>query len=143
MKCPEPRMRKGAELRTNQLAVAQRILVVDDDRSIRESVVALLQTDGYDARGVENGREALRVLRAGYDASLVLLDMMMPVMDGWDFRLAQRHDPTLAKIPVVVLTAVVDPVLEATKLRAVAGFRKPLDVYALLDVVSEYCPRRR
>ena len=127
----------------NSLAVAQRILVVDDDRSVRESIVALLQADGYDARCVGNGREALRVLRAGYDASLVLLDLMMPVMDGWGFRIAQRHDPTLAKIPVIVLTAVADPVLEARKLRAVAGFRKPLDVYALLDVVSEYCPQRR
>ena len=122
---------------------AHRILVVDDNGSTRDSLLLLLQSEDYDAEGVENGREALRVLRDGDEVCLILLDLMMPVMDGWGFRIAQRHDPTLAKIPVIVLTAVVDPVLEARKLRAVAGFRKPLDVYALLDVVSEYCPQRR
>lgn len=120
-----------------------RILVVDDNPSIRESIATLLQGEGYHVLGVENGREALRVLREGYDPSLVLLDMMMPVMDGWDFRVAQRDDPNLAQIPVVVLSAVVNPALEAKKLAAVAGFRKPLDVYALLDFVSQCCPQTR
>jgi len=123
--------------------VARRILVVDDNGSTRETIVTLLQTEGYDAQGVENGHEALQLLREGYDASLVLLDMMMPVMDGWDFRMAQRNDPRIAEIPVVVLTAVVNPELEAKKLRAVAGFRKPVDIDALLDVVAQYCPRTR
>jgi len=103
----------------------------------------LLTLEGFVATAVANGREALEYLRQGDRPDIILLDLMMPVMDGWGFRIAQRHDPTLAKIPVIVLTAVVDPVLEARKLRAVAGFRKPLDVYALLDVVSEYCPQRR
>ena len=103
----------------------------------------LLKEEGYDARGVANGVQALRVLRDGYKPALLLLDMMMSEMDGWDFRSAQKHDPTLAGIPVVVLTAVVNPALEAKKLNAVAGFRKPLELYSLLEVVSEYCSRSR
>ena len=120
----------------------QRILVVDDSASVREALVTLFGAEGYDARGARNGREALRLLRGGFRPSLVVLDMMMPQMDGWDFRRAQRRDPALADIPVIILTAVVNPMLEARKLRAVAGFRKPLDVYALLEVVSDHCPLR-
>ena len=115
----------------------QGILVVDDDAAVRDALVMLLSDEGYEARGAHDGVEALRVLRNGFRASLVVLDMMMPKMDGWDFRLAQRRDPELADIPIVVLTAIVDPAVETKKLDAVAGFRKPLDSYALLQVVSE------
>lgn len=118
----------------------QGVLVVDDDAAMRDALVTLLRNEGYEARGAPDGVEALRVLRDGFRASLVILDMMMPKMDGWDFRVAQRRDPALADIPVVVLTAVVDPAVEATKLHAVAGLKKPLDPYALLDVMSELLP---
>jgi CheY-like chemotaxis protein len=116
---------------------------VDDTAPVRNALVTLFDTNGYHARGAKNGGDALRVLRDGFPASLVVLDMVMPEMDGWEFRRAQRADPALAAIPLVVLTAVVNPALEAEKLGAVAGFRKPLDVYALLDVVREVCPLPR
>jgi len=121
---------------------AHRILVVDDNGSTRDSLILLLQSEDYDAEGVENGREALRVLRDGYEACLILLDLMMPVMDGWAFRVEQRQDPDLRDIPVVVLTAALNPTLEATRVGAIAGLGKPLDIKRLLDLVAQYCSKR-
>jgi len=121
---------------------AHRILVVDDNRNTRDSLILLLQSEDYDADGVENGREALRVLRDGYDACLILLDLMMPVMDGWAFRVEQRKDPTLKDIPVVVLSAAMNPAQEAARLGAIAGLGKPLDIARLLNLVAQYCPKR-
>ena len=120
---------------------AHRILVVEDNGDTRDSILMLLQAEGFEAEGVENGREALRKLREGYDAGLILLDLMMPVMDGWAFRVEQRHDQRFADIPVVVLTATVDPAREARRLGVIAGLQKPLDVVQLVDVVAKYCPK--
>jgi CheY-like chemotaxis protein len=121
---------------------AHRILVVDDNGNTRDSLILLLQSEEYDAEGVENGREALRVLRDGYDACLILLDLMMPVMDGWAFRVEQRQDPDLRDIPVVVLTAAMNPSQEAARLGAIAGLGKPLNIGRLLELVAQYCPKR-
>ena len=121
---------------------AHRILVVDDNGNTRDSLCLLLQSEDYDAEGVENGREALRVLRDGYEACLILLDLMMPVMDGWAFRVEQRQDPSLKDIPVVVLSAAMNPAQEAARLGAIAGLGKPLDLTRLLDLVAQYCPKR-
>jgi len=121
---------------------AHRILVVDDNGSTRDSLILLLQSEDYDVEGVENGREALRVLRDGYEACLILLDLMMPVMDGWAFRVEQRQDPDLRDIPVVVLTAAMNPVQEAARVGAIAGLGKPLDITRLLALVAQYCPKR-
>ena len=118
-----------------------RILVVDDNRSVREPLVTLLEGRGFSARGVGNGREALQALRDGFDACLILLDLTMPIMDGWTFRTVQRGEPKLAEIPVVVLTALTDPKKAAGELGAVAGFAKPLDLEHLLRLVAEHCPR--
>src|SRR5262245_48077066 len=85
-----------------------RILVVDDNRAVREALVTLLEARGFGARGVSNGREALETLRAGFEACLILLDLTMPIMDGWKFRELQRQDPRLAEIPVVVLATLSD-----------------------------------
>jgi len=119
-----------------------RILIVDDNRSVREPLVALLEAEGFGARGVANGREALETLRAGFDACLILLDLTMPIMDGWKFRAVQQQDPTLADIPVVVMAALSDARKAALKLGAVAGFAKPLnDLGQLVQLVSAHCPR--
>ena len=134
--------RKGQHVAARD-SVGSGVLVIDDDDPAREALVKLLNEEGYDARGVANGAQALGTLRSGYRPALLLLDMVMSEIDGWDFRMAQQRDPALAHIPVVVLTAVVNPALEAKKLHAVAGFRKPFDVYSLLEVVSEFCSRSR
>jgi len=80
---------------------------------------------------------------AGYDPCLILLDLMMPVMDGWTFRFEQRRDPALADIPVAVLTVTIDPEKEAARMAAVAGLQKPLELGALLDLVAQHCPKSR
>jgi CheY-like chemotaxis protein len=126
-------------------AHAHTVLVVDDNRAIRDPLIELLETQGFHARGVGNGREALHALQGGYPACMVLLDLTMPIMDGWAFRAAQRDDARLASIPIVILTALLDPQAEARKLGAVAGFHKPIDVEGLLLAIATHCaadPRR-
>ena len=124
-------------------ATSHRVLIVDDNGGTRDSLILLLREEHFDVDGVENGREALRVLREGYDACLIVLDLMMPVMDGWAFRVEQRQDPRIADIPVIILTASLNPAQEAARLGAVAGLQKPLGVLKLVDMVGEYCPKRR
>lgn len=81
------------------------IFVVDDDTDLRETLGELLLEEGYDARLCENGRVALEQLRRGERPRLILLDLMMPEMNGWQFREAQLEDAALRDIPVVVMTA--------------------------------------
>jgi CheY-like chemotaxis protein len=81
------------------------ILLVEDDLAIHDSLGESLEQSGYLVITAVDGREALALLRSGVRPSAILLDLMMPVMDGWDFRQEQRRDPTLRDIPVVVITA--------------------------------------
>src|ERR1700682_362753 len=80
-------------------------LIVEDDASIREAIAEVLRSEGYEASSCGHGREALEYLRDGHHPDVILLDLMMPVMDGWEFRIEQRKDPALATIPVVALSA--------------------------------------
>ncbi len=107
------------------------ILIVEDDHLIREAIAEALGEEGFEVVEAANGREALEKLHARH-ASLVLLDLMMPVMDGWQFREAQLHDPEIANIPVVVLSAVKDESVPASR-----HFTKPCDLDELLDTVWE------
>jgi CheY-like chemotaxis protein len=121
-----------------------RVLVVDDNRAVREPLVTLLDGEGFDVRGVGNGREALKTLREGFDACLILLDLDMPIMDGAKFRALQQQDPALANIPIVVMAALSDAQKAAVKLGAVTGLAKPLnDVKQVVELVSAHCPRVR
>jgi CheY-like chemotaxis protein len=81
------------------------ILIVDDDSDIRKSLSDFLEDEGYKVTAAANGRSALDLLRAGIRPAVILLDLMMPGMDGWDFRQAQLQDPAIASVPVVVVTA--------------------------------------
>ncbi len=116
------------------------ILVVDDDAAIREALAEVLEDEGYQVRSAANGREALQVLRASAAApAVILLDLMMPVMSGWDFRVAQQQDAALAGIPVVVLSADRDVAAKAAAVRAQGYLPKPVSLDSLLDAVSRYC----
>ena len=84
------------------------VLIVEDDPDIREFMELLLADAGYDTMTAENGSRALERMRARRPC-LVLLDLAMPVMDGWEFRERQLADPELAKVPVVCITAAFDP----------------------------------
>ncbi len=115
------------------------VLLVEDDEDIRGSVAAILEGEGLAVVGTVNGAEALRYLRSAAEPPrLILLDLMMPVMDGWAFRTAQLADERLAKIPVVILSAATDVGRHAAQLRADDYLVKPLDVPRLLDAVERH-----
>src|SRR5262245_10967205 len=81
------------------------VLIIEDDVSIRATMREALELLGYEAQVAQNGREALEILSKDYRPCLILLDLMMPVMDGWEFRRAQEQDPRLKDIPVIVVSA--------------------------------------
>jgi signal transduction histidine kinase len=108
--------------------------LVEDDRAIREAVREILEEEGYAVATAENGRAALEALRAGAIPDLIVLDLRMPVMDGWQFRAAQKGDAAIADIPVVAISA--DGSAKAEAIDAHAYLRKPLSPDALLDAVS-------
>ena len=116
---------------------ARTILVVDDDADVREALVDLLRFEGLSVDAVQNGREALTWLRDHGDTStLVLLDLMMPVMDGRAFLAAKAEDPVLADVPVILLTAGGD-YRELRGSRGVAtALPKPVQVAQLLAAIA-------
>jgi CheY-like chemotaxis protein len=114
-----------------------RILVVEDDEDAREAMVALLQMKGYRAVPASNGQEALDYLRRAPVPDLIILDLWMPVMDGWQFRSEQVKDPRLKNVPVIVVTALSD----RADVDANEVIIKPVDVNRLLTTVSQYCRR--
>ena len=118
------------------------ILVVEDDPAAREALVGLLQHEGYATESVDDGSQALARLRDAPRPSLVLLDLMLPVMDGFEFRVQQLQDPTLAQIPVIVLSGGGDLARKAPVLRADAYLAKPADAEVLLPLVAERIRRR-
>ena len=97
----------------------------------------LLSLEGYEASAVANGREALDYLQRAERPGLILLDLMMPVMDGWEFRREMRRDPALADLPVIVLSAL-DPSRDGDA-GVVAFLKKPLDFDRLLELVRRFC----
>jgi CheY-like chemotaxis protein len=113
------------------------VLIVEDDVELREMMAQLLALEGFQARAVSNGREALDYLGGGGRPHVILLDLMMPVMDGWEFRRQQQSDPTLASVPVIVLSALDHR--RAAEVDAVAFLKKPLDFDRLLELVRKYC----
>ncbi|HEX7838051.1 MAG TPA: response regulator [Kofleriaceae bacterium] len=116
------------------------VLVVDDDLDIRDSLVEMLEDQGYLARGAANGVEALEVMRTSAELPcVILLDLMMPMMDGWEFREAQLANPAWTEIPVIVISAYADVDAQARALAA-EHLRKPLAAQLLLEAVRRHCP---
>lgn len=119
--------------------VKPRVLVVDDSHESRNALVLALCHAGFDAVPAANGAEALAFLSEGNVVDVILLDLVMPVMDGWTFRRAQQRDSWLADIPVIAVTALEGRPLSG--LGAVAAFRKPIDLHAVVDRVRAVCRR--
>jgi CheY-like chemotaxis protein len=119
-----------------------RVLVVDDDADIRDSIADILELRGYEVARAANGREALDHLRRGPQPCVILLDLMMPVLNGWEFREQQIGDAALASVPVVVISGDGSVDQKAAKIGAQDYLRKPLELSAILDVVRRHCGRR-
>jgi CheY-like chemotaxis protein len=115
---------------------AKTILVVEDDAATREALTLILRSEGFAVLGAANGQEALGQLRAAPPPDLILLDLMMPIMDGWQFRREQVQDPNLAAIPVLVLSADGNVQQKAASLRVAGYLQKPVDVENLLEVIQ-------
>ena len=111
----------------------RRLLLVEDDGELRNSLSELLLSDGYEVVEASNGSEALDCARRIPAPDLILLDLMMPVKDGWQFRVEQKRDPTIASIPVVAFSA--DDTPKAVAIDAEAYIKKPFQYPALVETV--------
>ena len=116
------------------------VLVVDDDRDTREALATYLRGEGCLVVEAADGEQALSWLSRGIDPCLVLLDLLMPGVDGWRFRAIQRDNPGVAGIPVAVISgAAAEPEVGPGRF-AQAYLPKPIDFEQLLGVVSAWCP---
>ncbi len=115
------------------------VLIVDDNDDFRRTAGDALREAGFTVREAGDGLEALRKLRREEPPELILLDLLMPVMDGWQLRENLTADPRLRDVPVVVTTAVGHEYEQENSLQAVAYLPKPCSLEATLDVVRQFC----
>jgi len=111
-------------------------LVVEDDADVRDALGELLLDAGYRVASAIDGRDAIRALESGLRPAAILLDLMMPGMDGFEFRAAQQRDPAFARIPVIVLSAHRGIDQDARALGAAGHVSKPAKVDDVLAVVA-------
>ena len=114
------------------------VLIVEDDEDVRGALSAFLEGEGYRVLEASDGAEALTRLRAEH-VCVVLLDLWMPGMDGWEFRAEQLRDAALASVPVVVITADHAAARKAADLGVAAYMTKPIEFPRLLEYVGRYC----
>jgi CheY-like chemotaxis protein len=112
--------------------MAGTVLIVEDDPALRDMMAVMLSSEGFEPSTATNGRDAIAQLDSGYRPDVILLDLMMPVMNGHDFLDRCRRDPFCARIPVIVLSAAADRMPD---IAAAAVFQKPLDFEAVLAAV--------
>lgn len=126
-------------MKADAVAPAHRcsVLVVDDDAETRDLLRVALTADGYSVATAANGRDALDHLRSHAETCIVLLDLMLPVMDGAQFRRTQLHDRSLAWIPVVLMSGAVDADRQARAAGALPLLRKPLHLDEVRQTLHE------
>lgn len=120
----------------NASASCRSILIVEDDADIRETLKYALELEGYEVTTAHNGRDGLEQLPKMAKPCLILLDLMMPVMNGWEFANALQDDMVLATIPVIVVTAFAD---RAGGIPAKGVIKKPIDIDLLFSTAHRYC----
>ena len=119
------------------------ILLVEDDADSRACMASLLELEGYAVETAADGEEALRRLRNGLAPGLIVLDLMMPGMDGFQFRKEQLQDPKLSAIPVVIYSGHHDAKDNTALLTPNAYIQKPIDFDTFLDLVGAHCVRQQ
>jgi CheY-like chemotaxis protein len=112
---------------------------VEDDAALRSALAEALRENGYEVSCAEHGREALAQLGALPTPAVILLDLAMPVMDGWSFREAQRKDARLAAIPTVILSASLSDPRALDALAPAAALAKPFELDRLIETVQRLC----
>lgn len=115
------------------------VLLVEDDPDLREDLAYLIQYEGFTVTTASNGRDALARLAEMGAPCVIILDLMMPVMDGWELRAELLKMPDFADVPVVLLSGVADVESQAKSLQAVDYLTKPIDLKRLYSAVSLYC----
>ena len=118
------------------------VLLVDDHEEARDALAMLLKNEGFAVREASDGQEALDALYDGPRPCLVVLDLMMPGMDGWEFRRRQLRSPLFARIPTVVLSGHANLSAATNGLTAHEVMAKPVVLGRLLELVRDFCPRR-
>lgn len=114
----------------------KRVLVVEDNKEIQDSLKMALEIEGYEVFTADNGKEALEALNKIATPCLILLDLMMPVMNGWEFVEEINKDIMLSTIPIVIVTAFND---RKNTPKSEGYIQKPIDLNALLNTVSKHC----
>ena len=113
------------------------ILVVDDEPSLVEAISSVLEDEGYSVTSARDGLSALRALHDGLRPCLAIVDLMMPIMSGWELRAAMLADPTLSNIPVAIVSAYARGEMEI--LRPQAILQKPFELSELVQLADRYC----
>src|SRR5437762_12575360 len=111
-----------------------KILIIDDNQDVLSVLSLLLEMQGFSVRTAQDGLEGLDRMKTDEHISIVLLDLCMPVMDGWEFLRRKTNDPRVAEIPVIVISAVSPDSLDGVQ----AVLRKPVDLEALIDAVRRH-----
>ena len=119
--------------------MSHEILIVEDDSALREALAQVLSDEGYELFSARDGLEAVNCLKKGNRPDVILLDLSMPVVNGWEFRMFQKRDPELARIPVVIITAGGYTREEVAWLEPAALVPKPVDLTVLLSVIRRFC----
>ncbi len=121
-----------------ELKTCNSVLVVEDDEDIRNAIIDLLETEGYRTESAVNGKDALNKLSKISKPCLVLLDMMMPIMNGRQFLDAVMRDAKLAPLPVLIVSAIAD---KSSTEGSIGFLKKPIEIDVVLDVVAQYCSK--
>jgi len=116
----------------------QTVLIVEDDLAIRDVITQILEDEGYPVASAANGLEALNYLSQSSPPRLILLDLMMPIMNGWQFHAQLQDDPILRTIPIIVASADANVQQQAAVMAVPAYLRKPLQLDDLLDAVERF-----
>ncbi len=126
------------KIKSEDMQQRRSILVVEDDEGIRETIGEFLTSEGFEVHLAANGEEALSQALSYKDSCLVLLDLMMPVMNGWEFLRRRANIAAVAAMPVVVVSAIADAA-STSRAGATRFMKKPPDLEALLKIAHQYC----